>query len=88
MSACPAKPEFDLPNQGILLSTTSLMPEAKLGPSNLQREKEKKKQGGVHKSLPHRSLEQHRFQENKPAIGQQQALPKAKPKHKKKGQQK
>ena len=47
------------------------------------------KQGGVDKSLPHRSLEQHRIQENKPAIGQQQqALPKAKPKQKKKGQRK
>ena len=48
-----------------------------------------RKQGGVDKSLPHRSLEQHRIHKNKPAIGQQQrALPKAKPKQKKKGQRK
>ena len=89
MSACPAKLGFNLSNQGILLNNTSLMPEANLGPSNLQLEKDMQKQGGVDKSLPHRSLEQHRIQENKPAIGQQQqALPKAKPKQKKKGQRK
>ena len=87
MSACPVKPEFDLPNQGILLSATSLMPETKLGPSNLQLGKENGKKGGVDKSLPHRNLEKHRNQPNKPAIGQQQALPKAKPKQKK-GQRK
>ena len=64
------------------------MPEAKLGPSNLQLEKDMQKQGGVDKSLPHRSLEQHRIHQNKPAVGQQQqALPKAKPKQKK-GQRK
>ena len=85
--ACPAKLGFNLSSLGILRDNTSLMPEAKLGPSNLQLDKEMQKQGGVDKSLPHRSLEQHKFQENKPAIGQQQpALPKAKPKHKKKGQ--
>ena len=90
LSACPAELGFNLSNLGILTDNTSLMPEAKLGPSNLQREKEKKKQGGVHKSLPHRNLEQHKFNQNKPAVGQQQqALPKAKPKqNKKKGQQK
>ena len=49
------------------------MPEAKLGPSNLQLEKDMQKQGGVDKSLPHRSLDQHRIHQNKPAIGQQQA---------------
>ena len=89
IGACPAKLGFNLSNQGILLNNTSLMPEANLGPSNLQLEKDMRKQGGVDKSLPHRSLEQHRIQENKPAIGQQQqALPKAKPKQKKKGQRK
>ena len=89
MSACPTKLGFNLSNQGILLSNTSLMPEAKLGPSNLQLEKDMQKQGGVDKSLPHRSLEQHRIHQNKPAIGQQQqqALPKAKSKRKK-GQRK
>ena len=87
MSACPIKPGFDLPKQGILTDTTSLMPEAKLGPKNLQHEKVMEKQGGVHRNLPHRSLDQHRIQPNKPAIGQQQALPKAKPKQNK-GQRK
>ena len=89
LSACPAKLGFDLPNKGNLLNNTSLLPEANLGPSNLQLEKEELNQGGVHKSLPLRSLDQHRIQKNKPAIGQQQqALPKAKAKHKKKGQRK
>ena len=84
MSACPAKLGLNLSNLGILTDNTSLMPEAKLGPSNLQLEKDIPKQGGVDKSLPHRSLEQHRIHQNKPAIGQQQtALPKAKPKQKK-----
>ena len=88
MSACPAKLGFNLSNLGILLDNTSLMPEAKLGPSNLQLEKDMQKQGGVDKILPHRSLEQHRIHQNKPTIGQQQqALPKAKPKQKK-GQRK
>ena len=89
LNVCPAKLGFDLPNTGNLLNNSSLLPEANLGPSNLQLEKEELNQGGVHKSLPLRSLEQHRIQENKPAIGQQQqALPKAKAKHKKKGQRK
>ena len=84
MSACPIKPGFDLPNQGILTDNTSLMPEAKLGPRNLQHEKDIRKKGGVDKNLPHRSLEQHRIHQNKPAMGQQQqALPKAKPKQNK-----
>ena len=87
MSACPIKPGFDLPKQGILTDNTSLMPEAKLGPKNLQHEKDMEKKGGVHRNLPHRSLDQHRIQPNKPAIGQQQALPKAKPKQNK-GQRK
>ena len=89
MSACPAKLGFNLSNLGILLDNTSLMPEAKLGPSNLQLDKDMQKQGGVDKSLPHRNLDQHRIHQNKPAIGQQQkALPKANPKQKKKGQRK
>ena len=89
IGACPAKLGFNLSNQGILLNNTSLMPEAKLGPSNLQLVKDMRRKGGVDNSLPHRSLEQHKIQENKPAIGQQQqALPKAKPKQKKKGQRK
>ena len=89
ISACPAKRGLNLSNLGILTDNTSLMPEAKLEPSNLQLEKDMQKQGGVDKSLPHRTLEQHRIQPNKPAIGQQQtALPKAKPKQKKKGQRK
>ena len=89
MSACPAMLGFNLPNQGNLLNTTSLLPEANLGPSNLQLEKDMQKQGGVDKSLPHRSLEQHKIHKNKPAIRQQQqALPKAKPKQKKRGQRK
>ena len=50
----------------------------------MQLEKEVLKQGGVHNSLPLRSLEQHRIQHNKPAIGQQQALPKAKPRQQQK----
>ena len=85
LSACPAKLGLNLSNLGILTDNTSLMPEANLGPSNLQLEKEKWKQGGVDKSLPHRSLDQHRINPNKPAVGQQQqqALPKAKPKQKK-----
>ena len=84
ISACPAKLGFNLSNLGILRDNTSLMPEAKLGPSNLQLDKEMQKQGGVDKSLPHRSLAQHRIHQNKPAIGQQQqALPKATPKQKK-----
>ena len=87
MSACPIKPGFDLPKQGILTDNTSLMSEAKLGPKNLQHEKDMEKKGGVHRNLPHRSLDQHRIQPNKPAIGQQQALPKAKPKQNK-GQRK
>ena len=87
MSACPIKPGFDLPKQGILTDNTSLMPEAKLGPKNLQHEKVMEKKGGVHRNLPHRSLDQHRIQPNKPAIGQQQALPKAKPRQNK-GQRK
>ena len=88
IGACPAKLGFNLSNQSVLLSNTSLMPEAKLGPSNLQLEKAMRNQGGVDKSLPHRSLDQHRIHQNKPAIGQQQqALPKAKPKQKK-GQRK
>ena len=89
LSACPAKLGFDLPNKGNLLNNNSLLPEANLGPSNLQLEKEGLNQGGVHKSLPLRSLEQHRIQKNKPAIGQQQqALPTAKPRQKKKSQRK
>ena len=89
LSACLAKLGFDLPNKGNLLNNNSLLPEANLGPSNLQLEKEGLNQGGVHKSLPLRSLEQHRIQKNKPAIGQQQqALPKAKPRQKKKSQRK
>ena len=90
LSACPAKLGFNLPNKGNLLNNNSLLPEVNLGPSNLQLEKEVCKQGGAHNSLPLRSLEQHRIQKNKPAIGQQQqqALTKAKPKQKKKGQRK
>ena len=89
LSACPAQLGFNLPNEGSLLTNNSLLPEANLGPSNLQLEKDMQKQGGVDKGLPHRSLEQHRIHKNKPAIGQQQqALPKAKPKQKKKGQRK
>ena len=92
LSACLAKLGFHLPNKGNLLNNTSLLPEANLGPSNLQLEKEVCKKGGVDKSLPLRSLDQHRIQKNKPAIGQQQqqqqALPKAKAKHKKKSQRK
>ena len=90
LSACPAKLGFHLPNKGNLLTNTSLLPEANLGPSNLQLEKEVCKKEGVDKSLPLRSLDQHRIQKNKPAIGQQQhqALPKAKAKHKKKSQRK
>ena len=89
LSACLAQLGFNLPNQGNLLNNTSLLPEANLGPSNLQLEKDMQKQGGVDKSLPHRSLEQHRIHNNKPAIGQQQqALPKAKPKQKKRGREK
>ena len=89
IDACPAKLGLNLSNLGILSDNTSLMPEAKLGPSNLQLNKEMQKKGGVDKSLPHRSLDQHRIHQNKPAIGQQQAaLPKAKPKQKKKGQKK
>ena len=84
LGACPAKLGLNLSNLGILTDNTSLMPEANLGPSNLQLEKDMQKQGGVDKSLPHRSLEQHRIHQNKPAVGQQQqALPKAKPKQKK-----
>ena len=64
MSACPIKPGFDLPKQGILTDNTSLMPEAKLGPKNLQHEKVMEKKGGVHRNLPHRSLDQHRIQPN------------------------
>ena len=87
LSACPAQLGFNLPNKGSLLNNNSLLPEANLGPGNLQLEKEMRKKGGVDKSLPHRSLEQHRIQENKPAIGQQQqALPKARSKQKKQGQ--
>ena len=69
LSACPAKLGFNLPNKGNLLNNSSLLPEANLGPSNLQLEKEVLNQGGVHNSLPLRSLEQHRIQKNKPAIG-------------------
>ena len=84
ISACPAKLGLHLSNLGILTDNTSLMSEANLGPSNLQLEKDMQKQGGVDKSLPHRSLEKHRIHQNKPAVGQQQqALPKAKPKQKK-----
>ena len=84
IDACPAKLGLNLSNLGILTDNTSLMPEANLGPSNLQLEKDMQKKGGVNKSLPHRSLEQHRIHPNKPAVGQQQkALPKAKPKQKK-----
>ena len=88
LSACLAKLGFHLPNKGNLLNNSSLLPDANLGPSNLQLEKEVCKTGGV-ESLPPRSLEQHRIQKNKPTIGQQQqALPKAKAKHKKKSQRK
>ena len=46
IGACPAKLGFNLSNLGILTDNTSLMPEAKLGPSNLQLDKEMQKQGG------------------------------------------
>ena len=67
----------------------SLMPKANLVPSEKrQLRKEVSNQGGaVGSSLPLRSLEEHRQHKTKTAIGQQ-ALPKARPKHKKVGKTK
>ena len=51
MSACPAKLGFNLPNKGNLLNNNSLLPEANLGPSNLQLEKEVLQERGSSQQL-------------------------------------
>ena len=82
LSACPTQLELIPCRSGSLLSD-SLLPDANLGATTkMQLRKEVCNQGGeVGSSLPLRSLEQHRQQTTKAAIGQQ-ALPKARPKHK------
>ena len=88
LSACPTHLELTPCSRGSLLND-SLLPKANLGPSEKrQLRKEVGNQGGaVGSSLPLRSLEEHRQHKTKTAIGQQ-ALPKARPKHKKVGKTK
>ena len=89
LSACPAHLELTPCRRGSLLND-SLVPEAKsLGPKIAkQLDKRMRNQGGaVGSSLPFGTLGQHKQHKNKTAIGQQ-ALPKARPKHKPIGQTK
>ena len=88
LSACPTQLELIPCRSGSLLND-SLLPDANLGATTkMQLRKEVCNQGGeVGSSLPLRSLEQHRQQTTKAAIGQQ-ALPEARTKHKKVGRTK
>ena len=89
LSACPAQLELTPCMIGNLL-TDSLVPEAKIfGPKvDMQLDKRMVNQGGaVGLSLPLGTLRQHKQHRTKTAIGQQ-ALPKARPKQKPRGQAK
>ena len=88
LSACPTHVGLTPCNRASLLND-SLLPKANLLPiEKKQLRKEVSNQGGaVGSSLPLRSLDEHRQHRTKTAIGQQ-ALPKARPKHKKVGKTK
>ena len=88
LRACPTQLELIPCRSGSLLND-SLLPDANLGAiTKMQLRKQVCNQGGeVGSSLPLKSLEQHRKQTTKAAIGQQ-ALPNARPKHNKVGRTK
>ena len=86
LAACPMELELTSSMIGIL-QNDSLMPEDKLeGPVaslDLRQHREMPKEGGATSSFTLETFEHHRQQQNKTAIGQQQALPKPAKKQKK-----
>ena len=86
LAACPMELELTSSMIGIL-QNDSLMPEDKLeGPVaslDIRQHREMPKEGGATSSFTLETFEHHRQQQNKTAIGQQQALPKPAKKQKK-----